>query len=309
MITSARHLSLRPLVPLLIGLSPLGLFGSPRCVTIGPGDEMRLTTYAQKKYKIPLAVSIELASSSRVGTSCFQKLEFRAKDPKSSFHLTLFASPDLRYLSRDLLDTFLDPIEEERRQAREFMSALAHGAFPSLGPNTAAVTLTVFSDFQCPYCARLAQILKSEVLPQEAGRIRLVFRHYPLSFHSWARTAAEVTSCAADQNNEFFWRLHDYIFEHQQGLTPDNVRQKLIEEAKRSRGFDQARLSQCLAEKKVASRIDKDIAFGTQAGVQGTPTVFVNGFRATSASSAVQIRSLIREQIRAQQLKPVATGN
>jgi protein-disulfide isomerase len=152
-------------------------------------------------------------------------------------------------------------------------------------------------------------MLKTEVLPQEAGKVRLVFRHYPLSFHPWARAAAEVTACAADQNNDIFWRLHDYIFERQPELTPDNVRQKLIDEAKRSRGFDQTRLSRCLAEKKVASRIDQDIAFGTQAGVQGTPTVFVNGFRATAVSSAVQIRSLIREQSRAPQAKPVAMAH
>ncbi|HLJ49028.1 MAG TPA: thioredoxin domain-containing protein [Bryobacteraceae bacterium] len=266
------------------------------CQAISAQQVAKLITYVQKKFKVSTTTAIELTSSTSIGSSCFRKLEFRSKDSKDTFRLTLFASPDLRYLARDLLDTSIDPIEEEKQKLRELMAGLASDVSPSIGSKIAPVTLTVFSDFQCPYCAHLAKTLRSEVLPEEKMKVRLVFRHYPLPFHPWARAAAEVSGCVADQSTETFWTLHDFIFEHQSEFTPSNVREKLTREATKSRAVDEQRLSRCLMGKAISERIDRDIEFGTHAGVQGTPTLFVNGFRVGAVSDPVQIRTLIREQ-------------
>jgi protein-disulfide isomerase len=212
----------------------------------------------------------------------------------------LYASPDLRFLTRELLDSRVDPIQEERQKQEALAAGLTRGKLPSLGPADAPVTLTVFSDFQCPYCARMANTLINDVLPVERGKVRLIFRHFPLPMHAWARAAAEAAACAQEQGNEPFWKAHDYLFEHQRELTRDNVRQKLTGHLKGMAGFDPARFQSCLMNPAAAASIDQDIAVGRQIGIRGTPSLFVNGHQAR-ATEPEQIRTLIR-----QLAKPIA---
>jgi len=77
-------------------------------------------------------------------------------------------------------------------------------------------------------------------------------------------------------------------------VTPDNVVSRLTEEAKRFRRFDSARFTSCVTDKKTAAKVDLDVAFGTQNGVSGTPTLFINGQRVASVTAPEQLRTLIR---------------
>jgi protein-disulfide isomerase len=212
--------------------------------------------------------------------------------------MEFFVSPDGRYLSRDLMDTESDPIKEEQARSRELLAGLTQGDFASVGPKDAAVTLTVFSDFQCPFCARMARMLSDEVMPDETERVRLIFRHYPLSKHAWAQTAAEATACAQKQGDDYFWSLHDFLFEHQRQLTPENFRELLSEQAARRSGFSKGAFWRCLSNREMKEKVEKDIEFGTRAGVMGTPTLFVNGQRIQAVTAAEQIRTLIRQHSR-----------
>jgi protein-disulfide isomerase len=207
----------------------------------------------------------------------------------------LYASPDLRFLSRELLDSRVNPSEQEQREQQVLSAGLTQGNFPVLGPAGAPVTLTVFSDFQCPYCARLATVLKQDVLPAEGERVRVVFRHFPLPMHRWALAAAEAAACAQEQGNHHFWALHDFIFEHQRELSAEDLKERLMAHIKKQPRLDKAKFEACLLEQRTVPSIEKDLAFGREIGVQGTPTIFVNAHRLGSVSSAGQIRSLIRQ--------------
>src|SRR5206468_3654759 len=77
---------------------------------------------------------------------------------------------------------------------------------PSRGPDNAPVTIVEFSDFQCPFCGRAFPTVE-KVMKDYDGKVRLVFRHFPLSFHANAQKAAEAGACAADQGK--FWQMHD----------------------------------------------------------------------------------------------------
>jgi protein-disulfide isomerase len=129
----------------------------------------------------------------------------------------------------------------------------------------------------------MASMLMTEILPNEKKTVRLVFRHFPLSMHNWAVPAAQAAACAQEQGDEYFWRLHNFIFDEQYELTPANIGQRVIGEAKKFRGFDRSRFESCISTKKTASQIEDDIAFGTKIGVEGTPTLFVNSERVASA--------------------------
>jgi protein-disulfide isomerase len=265
------------------------------CKDFGAKDRARLIEYVQKKYKVPTAILLAVNHVEPVGSTCFRKLEFKSINPKSGLRVELFLSPDLRFLTAELLDSSVDPILDERRKHEALTAGLTHGNFPSRGPSDSKVTLTVFSDFQCPYCAKLARMLNQEVLPAEGKNVRLVFRQFPLPMHNWATTAAQATACAQEQGDNYFWQLHDFLFEHQREFNPDNVTARLTEEGKRLRGFDSKRFSSCVAEKKTAANVEADIAFGTQSGVAGTPTMFVNAERTGAIVAPEQLRTLIRQ--------------
>lgn len=265
------------------------------CPAPSQSERARLIQYVGKKFKLPEGMRLEIAATSVVGGGCHRRLEFKSGGSARPFQLELYLSPDGRFLSRELIDTRVDPIEEERRKEREFLSGLNAGAPASIGPKNASVTLTVFSDFQCPYCARLASLLTYDVLPLEREKVRLVFRHFPLSNHAWARRAAEATACAQEQGDKFFWVLHDYVFEKQREFTPENTIQKLRDHSNRLWGFDRTKFEACIAGRKTAAKIERDLAFGKEHGIAGTPTLFIDGRRVDDASDAVQIRSLIRQ--------------
>ena len=104
------------------------------------------------------------------------------------------------------------------------------------------ITIAVFSDFQCPYCARFAAMMK-EVPPAEADKVRLVFHEFPLPMHPWARPAAEAAACAQEQGNSYFWALHDFMFDQQKDLNRDNLLGKLADVTKGLTGFDQGKFA------------------------------------------------------------------
>ena len=275
-------------------LAVLNLHGAESCTPMTSRQRSNLETYIRKAHKLPEAAKLTIAESTAAPGSCFRRIEVKSDQPKR-ISLTLYASPDLRFLTPQLLDTRVDPAEEERRRAEAFRAGLNTADSPSLGPANAPVTITVFSDFQCPFCAGLARTLREEILPKERDSVRLVFRFFPLEFHGWARAAAKAEVCANEQSPELFWKLHDYLFENQRSFTPDNLIQKVTDQAVRDRRFNKARFSFCIADARTTAKIDRDVAFGNTNGVHGTPTIFVNGQKADVGNVPEQIRSLIRE--------------
>jgi protein-disulfide isomerase len=222
------------------------------------------------------------------------------------YRLELFASPDLRFLSKELLDTTVDPVAEERRRTEALMVGLVSPGAPALGPSVAAVMIAVFSDFQCPYCARLAETVKA-VLPDEADRVRLVFHYFPLAMHPWARPAAEAAACAQQQGDRYFWSVHDFLFDHQKEINRDNVLERLAKFSEALGGFDRVKFESCVITRGAAAKVDQDLAFGRENGIHATPTVFVNG-KETRVVAPEQLRTLIRQLGTGPRAAPPAAG-
>jgi protein-disulfide isomerase len=271
----------------------LPVFAAERCVPMTPLQRKDVETYVRKKFKVGPETALKLTESAAADSTCFRKVEFASATQGKKFGLTLFVSPDARFMTTQLMDIRIDPEIEERKKQQAFRANLNPSDAPSVGPANAPVTITVFSDFQCPYCSGLAKTLRNEILPKEKGNVRMVFRYFPLEMHSWAKTAAEAEVCASAQNPELFWKLHDFLFENQRTLTPDTVTGKMLEQA--GRKIDKARFTACMTDKKTDALIQRDVAFGSANGVRGTPTMFINGQRADVGAQAEQIRSLIRE--------------
>lgn len=154
---------------------------------------------------------------------------------------------------------------------------------PATGAKDARLQLVVFSDFQCGFCREEARSLRENLPKAFAGQYRLVFRDLPLEqIHPWAKAAAIAGRCAFRQGDELFWKYHDWVFDKQQELKPDNFRPKALEWAKNS-GADEAAFSACLDSPQAAAEVASSIAEARALRIQSTPTLFVNG-RALSGS-------------------------
>lgn len=150
---------------------------------------------------------------------------------------------------------------------------------PFIGNKNAPVTMIEFSDFQCPFCRKfmtdtLPQIKKEYI---DTGKVKFVYRDFPLSFHSGAAPAAEGAECAEDQGK--FWEMHDAIFNEQEKQGSGTIQFGVADVKKwaAQTGLDTAKFNQCLDSGKYKAEVEKDIADGSAAGVGGTPSIFING--------------------------------
>jgi len=141
---------------------------------------------------------------------------------------------------------------------------------PQLGPRSAPVTIVEFSDFQCPFCRRLAPVLR-ELARRYPTQVRLVFRNMPLTtIHHAAERAAKAGACAAAQGK--FWEMHDLMFGEQSSLSPDALKEKARRLKLDSKVFDQ-----CLDSDSTLKSVQIDQAAAGRLGLTSTPSSFVNG--------------------------------
>ncbi len=161
--------------------------------------------------------------------------------------------------------------------------------YPFLGAENGDVVIIEYSDFQCPFCSRVGGPLKALVAdPDLAGRVKVVFKNFPLGFHEQAKPAA-VAALAAHRQGKF-WEMHDKLFAGQQELAAEKYTTWAQE-----LGLDMAKFEADVKDPALAAMVEKDMAEGQAAGLEGTPTVYVNGrkFEPTSGFSPEAFKPII----------------
>ena len=225
------------------------------------GPEVELTVSAPKESEVPglMETTVEVKSKENTQSAKF------------------YVSKDGKYLVRgEVSELSKDPLAEtvEQIQTKEA---------PSLGDPKAPVTLVEFSDFQCPVCRSLHDVLRG-LLPNYP-QVRVVFKDYPIEIlHPWARTAALAGRCAYVQDPAAFWKLYDSIYDHQDIISASNAWMKMAEYASQA-GLNSDAFRSCLASSEASAAIDASRANGQQLEVNSTPTVFINGRRMVGADA------------------------
>jgi protein-disulfide isomerase len=164
---------------------------------------------------------------------------------------------------------------------------------PVRGPQDAPVTLVEYSDFQCPFCARADPLLK-QVAEKYPRQLRIVFKHFPLSFHPAARPVALASLAAQEQGK--FWEFHDVVFKHNETLDGS---QESVERYAKEAGLDLARFRKDLKEKRAQydARIEKDLQQGNDVDVRGTPTLYLNGKKLDPRQRSLEAMSAAIESL------------
>jgi protein-disulfide isomerase len=160
---------------------------------------------------------------------------------------------------------------------------------PVRGDPEAKISVVEFSDFQCPFCGRSVQTL-DQIAAAYGNRVRIVFKHLPLSMHPKA-PAAHLAAEAAHRQGKF-WAMHDKIFANQAEMSPEKYR-----EYAREIGLDLKQYDRDIADAAVKQRIDADAAEAARLGVTGTPAFFVNGRYLKGAVPFEQIKTLLDQDL------------
>jgi protein-disulfide isomerase len=154
----------------------------------------------------------------------------------------------------------------------------------------APIEIVEYSDFQCPYCRELAPTL-SKILEKYGSRVRLVWKDYPLSIHSFAREAAEAARCAADQDR--FWQYHDILFQRQ----AEFAHAAFLEFA-RHLNLEMTAFESCLRSGKYSLDLAAAAEEAQQLDITSTPTVFVNGRRITGVVPFEVLDRILADELR-----------
>ena len=170
------------------------------------------------------------------------------------------------------------------------------------GSEDAPVTLVEYGDYQCPYCGQ-AEVTIRELLDSFGDELRYVWRHLPLNdVHPNAQMAAEATEAAAAQGE--FWGMHDKLLDHQDALTPPDLRRYAGE-----LGLDVERFWNELRRHEYTPRVAEDVATADASGVAGTPTFFINGRRHQGAYDIGNLTEAVRSARRRVRLRERALAS
>lgn len=161
---------------------------------------------------------------------------------------------------------------------------------PVRGPGDAKITIVEFSDFQCPFCAKAVGEV-SQILQKYPKNVRLIFKQYPLETHSQAEMAAEAALSAQAQGK--FWEMHDKLYANFRLIN----RQRVMLWAAQI-GLDVNKLRTDLDSHKYAQRVAMESKQGDDAGVEGTPTFYINGKRLNATFDVQTVAPLIDQELK-----------
>jgi len=252
--------------------------------------------FLQKHFRIPNASQITLSPPSPAPIEGLWSRKITiVGDSGQSASATLFEdSSGKDVIIGTLLETSKDPWE------RVGLNAIHLDDRPAAGPADAPVTVVEFGDFECPYCARALNIVETLVNSTYKGRLRVIFKNFPLSGHLWAMEAATAAECARLQNPDAFWQIARDLYRDQASINPRNIREH-IDGYAGSLQLDKKALSACMISVAATQRVQQDMQDGATLKVESTPTFYVNGIPVVGFPDEKSLRFVIDSELRGSQ--------
>lgn len=163
---------------------------------------------------------------------------------------------------------------------------------PTLGNVDAPVTLIAFEDFECPFCERFSQQTLPLIIDEfvKSGKVRIVWKDFPLSIHSRAQETHEAGRCAWEQDK--FWEYHNEIYSNQNNLGTNDLKRYA-----KNLGLNESQFTSCLDSGKYTALIREKISEGTSIGVSGTPSFLINGRLVVGAQPYQTFADIINQAI------------
>ncbi len=250
------------------GASPAGA----AAVATDPAKDAALKTYLQKHFKIPSPDLIKMgpAFKTPIDGLLARQLVVGNEQGQSVSTTLFFNQNESKAIVGQFLDTSIDA------WGRVNMSTVNLDDHPTQGPADAPVTIVEFADFECPFCAHAFSVIETLVNTTYKGKVKVIFKAYPLNVHPWAIKAAAAAECARLQNPAAFWDFARYFYTNQGSINVKNI-QDNVDKVAKAQKLDGPALKACMDSAQTAARIKQDQTDGDTIHVSSTPTFFVNG--------------------------------
>jgi protein-disulfide isomerase len=260
-------------------------------------DKPTLEAYLRHLFLIQPQVTVTPSDPQPSDLPGFKLVKVRLSQGPQFQDVTLYVSNDgKKIIQGNFYDIAHNPFKSEIDKI--------HTQFqPNLGTAGAPVVLVVFSDLQCPHCKGEAEMLRQNLIQNYPKDVRLYFKDFPIeSLHPWAKAAAMAGRCIFGQSNDAFWAYHDWVFSHQDSLTPANLQQQILDWAKDQKGLDSAKLAACMEKKTSEAEVDAEMKEAHELDITGTPTMFINGRRIPQSIDWPNLKNILDSEIEYQKV-------
>jgi protein-disulfide isomerase len=243
-----------------------------------PSDMLTLKVSPFKAAAMPGFLSATVQAVPKAGKGEVETLDFQI-------------SADGRFLLKEA------PIRVEPDPFREVREQIDLRNQPAFGSAVPRVTIVEYGDLQCSYCKAVVQVVRQDI-PRDFGRdVRIVFKDYPLwEIHPWAWDAAAAGRCIYKQKAEAFWPYHDWAYDQQGRLTPDQFKKAAAAFAQQMK-VDNAQFTACLANPDTRAEIERELQEGRAVGVTGTPSFFINGRHVEGSQPFSEMKRYINSEL------------
>lgn len=258
-----------------------------------PGiDKVALEAYVRHLLAVIPEVQIKIDDPKPSQISSLEQVDVHFVYGQRTQDETFYVSKDGKRIVRGYIyDLAQNPFKEDLEKLKTSLS-------PSFGAAGAPVVLVVFSDFQCPNCKEEAKTLREKIPQAYPKDVRVYFKDFPLEqIHPWAKAAAIAGQCVFRENPAAFWQFHDWMYEHQGEVNPENLKSKVLEWASSAKDLDGMQLGRCIDNKATEADVDAELAQGRALKIDATPTMFLNGRRLIGNYPWQNLDQLIRGEL------------
>ena len=292
--------------------------------SLSPEMNQRIERQVRAHFRLADAVSVTLGTLKPSEFSGYDTLPITVDDGSQKSTIDFLLSKDGKKLVR-LANIDISPEAyaktlaqnaETRRKQAELMKKINVTGRPWRGASSPKVTIIVYDDFQCPYCAVMYKTLFADGMKEYADRVRIVFKDYPLAeIHPWARHAAIDSNCLAEQSNDAYWAFADYVHASQKEISGPSrdtsaafarLDNAALDFGKKQ-NLDANILQSCLKAQPDAP-LSASVKEGDSLGVDATPTLFVNGEKVSGAVPEAELRQQIQAALRNAEQPELAAG-
>jgi protein-disulfide isomerase len=263
---------------------------APSAMRYGQSLPFAILEAAERKRFVALATAELCPCDGQVSSldDCLQKPETACSLAVESGQLMMRA---IKEKASDAQIT--DKVQQGVANARKVHTFILEGR-PSEGSETATATLVEFFDFECPHCKTMAEIV-AKVAATRKSELRVVHKQFPLASHRNAPRAS-VASLAAHKQGRY-WEFHDALFANQSELSMADDPMPLFEKFAKEAGLNMAKFKADLNDPALAKMVADDRAEGEQAGIEATPTLYLNGVKLTDARSEEDLVRIIESKL------------